>query len=466
MGTLKFYLFIDKPTSSSPCFALTYQGGNHSIMPIVLEDKHPISTYHLQRLLLFRSSMIVAEILLLTIATRLSDAPLPLSQIMLIITAYALFHMITWIKRPQTNTISPNYLFAQLGVDVLALTLMLYYTGGSNNPFVSLFLLPLLLVAAILPKPYIWSMAVITTISYATLLLLPFEQQTHDMSHMAGMAMQHSSSAMNTHAMGMAASFLFSVVVILFFVVSMAESLRDRERKLANAHEKSLRDEHVIALGTLAAGAAHELGTPLGTMAILTKEMESEYADDAELLEQIQILRAQVDRCKSTISQMSSSAGQLRATGGKNMVITDYISSIGKHWQSEHALTQLETHYPEGRDAPELVVDDTLQQALMSLLNNASDAGAQYIQLNLDWDDTHLNITICDDGEGLSAEVQSTLGKPFISTKADGQGLGFYLAQAVISRMGGNIQIKNQTSGKGACVDIQLPLQNMRTSHA
>ncbi|HID37268.1 MAG TPA: hypothetical protein EYP39_07850 [Ghiorsea sp.] len=128
-------------------------------MPIVLEDKHPISTYHLQRLLLFRSSMIVAEILLLTIATRLSDAPLPLSQIMLIITAYALFHMITWIKRPQTNTISPNYLFAQLGVDVLALTLMLYYTGGSNNPFVSLFLLPLLLVAAILPKPYIWRSA-------------------------------------------------------------------------------------------------------------------------------------------------------------------------------------------------------------------------------------------------------------------------------------------------------------------
>ncbi len=448
--------------------SLTYQGGNHSIMPIVLEDKHLISTYHLQRLLLFRSSMIVAEILLLSIAIRLSDTPLPLTQIMLIIAAYALFHLITWIKRPQTTTISPNYLFAQLGVDVLALTLMLYYTGGSNNPFVSLFLLPLLLVAAILPKPYIWSMAVITTISYATLLLLPFEQQTHDMnhmSHMAGMAMQHSSSAMNTHAMGMAASFLFSVVVILFFVVSMAESLRDRERKLTNAHEKSLRDEHVIALGTLAAGAAHELGTPLGTMAILTKEMEREYADDAELLEQIQILRAQVDRCKATISQMSSSAGQLRATGGKNMVITDYITSISKHWQNEHTLTQLETHYPKEKDAPELVVDDTLQQALISLLNNAADAGAQHIQLNLDWDDTHLNITICDDGEGLSDEVQSTLGKPFISTKADGQGLGFYLAQAVISRMGGNIHIKNQTKNTGACVGIQLPLQNMRSSH-
>jgi len=425
-----------------------------------------ISTYHLQRLLLFRSSMIVAEILLLTIAIRLSDNPLPLSQIMLIIAAYALFHMMTWIKRPQTTTISPNYLFAQLGVDVLALTLMLYYTGGSNNPFVSLFLLPLLLVAAILPKPYIWSMAVITTISYGILLLFPY-QQTHDMdhmSHMTGMAMEHSNAAMNTHAMGMAASFLFSVVVILFFVVSMAESLRDRERKLTTAHEKSLRDEHVIALGTLAAGAAHELGTPLGTMAILTKEMEREYADD-ELIEQIQILRAQVDRCKATISQMSSSAGQLRATGGKNMVITDYITHIAKHWQNEHALTQLATLYPSTKDAPVLVVDDTLQQALISLLNNATDAGAQHIRLNLNWDDRLLLMEIRDDGEGLSDEVQATLGKPFISTKAEGQGLGFYLAQAVVSRMGGNISIQNNTENKGACVHIQLPLQDMRTEH-
>lgn len=303
----------------------------------------------------------------------------------------------------------------------------------------------------------------VTTISYAILLLFPY-QQNQGMGYMNPANM--SNSAMNSHAIGMAASFLFSVVVILFFVVSMAESLRDRERKLAIAHEKSLRDEHVIALGTLAAGAAHELGTPLGTMAILTKEMEREYTDNTELLEQVQILREQVNRCKTTISQMSSSAGQLRATGGKNMVITDYITNIGKHWQNEHKLTQLETHFPSTKDAPELVVDDTLQQALMSLLNNAADAGAQHIKLNLNWNDTHLNIDICDDGEGLSKEVQRTLGKPFVSTKPNGQGLGFYLAQAVISRMSGNIHIENQSNNRGACVYIQLPLQNIRSSHA
>ncbi len=419
-----------------------------------------IHIYHLKHLFLFRASMVVAEILLLTIAVRLSDSHFPLLQVMFVVGLYTVFTIITWLKQPKTPTISLNYLFIQLCIDVLALTLLLYYTGGSTNPFVSLFLLPLLLVAAIFPKPYIWSMAMVTTISYAILLLFPY-QPNHGMAQMEHI----NNAAMNTHAIGMAASFLFSVVVILFFVVSMAESLRDRERKLATAHEKSLRDEHVIALGTLAAGAAHELGTPLGTMAILTKEMEREYADDDELIEQIQILRAQVDRCKATISQMSSSAGQLRATGGKNMLITDYITHIANQWQHEHALTQLETFYPEEKNAPELVVDDTLQQALISLLNNAADAGAQHIKLNLNWNDSLLFMDIRDDGEGLSDEVQATLGKPFVSTKAEGQGLGFYLAQAVISRMGGNISIQNNTENKGACVHIQLPLQDMRAEH-
>ncbi len=414
-----------------------------------------IDRYHLQRLFLFRSSMIVAEIILLAITIRLDNHAFPLLQVMLIVGLYAAFNIIVWIKRPQTPTISANYLFAQLCVDVLAFTLLLYYTGGSNNPFVSLFLLPLLLVAAVFPKPYIWAMAAITTFSYSILLLFP-HHTSHAMSHMPDM---------RTHAIGMAASFLFSVGVILFFVVSMVEALRDKEHKLAQAHEKSLRDEHVVALGTLAAGAAHELGTPLGTMAILTKEMEHEYTDNPELLEQIHILREQVERCKTTISQINSSAGQLKAAGGKRMPITAYIEDIVQTWQSQHPHTSLQIDKPD-KHVPELVVDDTLQQAIISLLNNSADAGATNIILKIHWDQAWLHLHIIDDGSGLAPDIQSVLGKPFVSTKADGQGLGFYLAQAVVSRMHGNISIQNRADNRGAQVDIHLPLQDMGGNHA
>ena len=414
-----------------------------------------IDSYHLQRLFLFRSSMIVAEIILLAITIRLDSHAFPWLQVTLIVGLYAAFNIIAWVKRPQTSTISANYLFAQLCVDVLAFTLLLYYTGGSNNPFVSLFLLPLLLVAAVFPKPYIWSMAAITTVSYGILLLFP-QPSPHAMSHMPDM---------KTHAIGMAASFLFSVGVILFFVVSMVEALRDKEHKLAEAHEKSLRDEHVVALGTLAAGAAHELGTPLGTMAILTKEMEHEYADNQDLLEHIRILREQVDRCKATIAQINSSTGQLKAMGGKRMPITTYIEDIAHVWLSQHPHISLQIDKPDNH-APELVVDNTLKQAIISLLNNSADAGATNIMLKLHWDDAWLYLYIMDNGTGLTPDIQSTLGKPFVSSKADGQGLGFYLAQAVVSRMHGNISIQNRPDDSGAQVDIRLPLQHMSIEHA
>ncbi len=425
-------------------------------MPTITENTQYISTYHLQRLFLFRNSLIVAELILLAIAARIWAGDFPYVNIMLTIAAYTVFNLLTWAMRPKSRSISPLRLFLHLCVDVAALTLLLYFTGGANNPFVSLLLLPLLLVAAILPKRYSYGMAALTTLGYATLMLLP-----HAGQHAAPMAMQHDPSPFNAHAIGMAMSFLFSVAVILFFVITMAEALRDRERKLAEAHEKSLRDEHVIALGTLAAGAAHELGTPLGTMAILTKEIEREYADNTALLEQVQILREQVNRCKATISQMSSSAGQLQATGGKSVVISDYLASIANDWQHEHPQVTLRYHAKDDSPAPQLVVDDTLKQALLNLLNNAAEAGATHIYMQVAWPSQQLHIDISDDGAGLAPHVQANLGKPFVSTKAEGQGLGFYLAQAVITRMGGTIHIENKHTGKGAHVAITLPLQTM-----
>ena len=147
------------------------------------------------------------------------------------------------------------------------------------------------------------------------------------------------------------------------------------------------------------------------------------------------------------------------------MMITDYIESIGKQWQHEHPELRLETLYAKDKDTPQLVVDDTFRQALISLLNNAADAGATHISLELSWDHTNLHIRVMDNGSGLPANIRHTLGTPFVSTKADGQGLGFYLAQAVISRMGGHIRIQNREQGNGAYVHIQLPLQPIRAEH-
>ena len=158
--------------------------------------------------------------------------------------------------------------FAQLMVDVFALTALLYFSGGSTNPFISLYLLPLTIAAAALPWAYTWVMAAIT-ISCYTLLLFYYVPLPHD--H------EEHNSEFNLHVSGMWLAFVLSTVLIAWFVVKMGISIRERDKDLASAREQALRNEQLIALGTLAAGAAHELGTPLATMAIVSGELQDEY---------------------------------------------------------------------------------------------------------------------------------------------------------------------------------------------
>lgn len=416
----------------------------------------------MQRLFMFRNSMIAAELLLLTIALQGFAMHLPLLQIMAIILIYTVVNIITWLTLPASGKIHAGYMFAQLCFDVFILTCLLYYTGGTNNPFISLYLLPLLITAAMLSKPYIWSMAALTICCYALLfsiepnVIASSSPATAHAMHMATAA----KSIWNPHALGMAFSFLFSVIVLLLFVVSMAEALRQRQRKLTLAHEQSLRNDHVIALGALATGAAHELGTPLGTMAVLSKDMALENQHQPELLAQINILQSQIKRCKDTISQMSKSAGELRAIGGKRVDIVAYFQEITDNWQQQHPATKLEVKLEHDALPPQVVIDDTFSQMMINLLDNAGDASPARITLTLSFDAQSLHIQIRDFGAGLSAEVQANIGTPFFSSKNHGQGLGFYLAKVVVSRMHGDISIENHSAG-GAVVFIHIPRPEM-----
>jgi len=425
-------------------------------MKIILPQS-TINKEHLLRLFVFRNIVILIELMLITITAQKFGIKLPLAPMLIIMFAYFMMNLATWFYIPANP--SALYFFSQLTIDVFVLTGLLYFSGGSANPFVSLFLLPLLIVAATLAKPYIWAMASFTTLCYGWLMLF------HDTS-ISSPAMQHvqhmnmQSSTLSSHTLGMAFSFIFSEAVILFFVMSLAETIRNRDQKLAAAQEKAMRDKHLIALGTLAAGAAHELGTPLGTMAVLTREMQLEHADDSELSEQINILRSQVVRCKTTIAQMNNSVGQHKASSGQGADISAYITDIADQWQSKHPETLLKLDM-EQKPAPTLVVDDTFQQVVKNLLNNAAEASPKAVQMHIHWDEQTLDIGVRDFGTGLSDEVKASLGTPFFTTKPHGQGLGYYLAQAVVSRMGGSISIDNHEEG-GAYVKIQVPLSDIR----
>ncbi|MBL1260545.1 MAG: HAMP domain-containing histidine kinase [Thiotrichaceae bacterium] len=374
---------------------------------------------------------------------------IPLLPLIIVISIYGVINIISWLRLRHRPAIAINTFFLQLLVDVITLTVILYFTGGSTNPFVSLLLLPLVIVAATAPRLHAWGMASITIGCYTLLMFL--YAPLHDMG-------AHQSGSFGQHIIGMWFSFLLSVGLIVFFVVELADSLREREQTITNAREKALRDEHLVSLGTFAAGAAHELSTPLATMAVITKELQNDFAEQPEMTAQTKMLREQIDRCKQTLTQISARAGQSRARGSIQQTLDSYLNEVLQQWRLMRPSVTLQPQWTGLRPAPKIVVDDTLSQALTSILNNAADASPQHIEIIGEWNHVQLQLEINDRGEGLSETVQASIGNAFFTTKKEGQGLGLFLAHAVIERLGGSLSINNRDGG-GASVKIILPLK-------
>ena len=338
----------------------------------------------------------------------------------------------------------------QLLIDVLALSTLLYFSGGSTNPFISLYLLPLTIAAATLPWRYTWVMAVITIACY-TLLLFNYIPLPHDHSnHLIEFAL---------HVSGMWLAFVLSTVIIAWFVVKMSASIRERDQDLAKAREQALRNEQIIALGTLAAGAAHELGTPLSTMAVVTRELQQEYTQDHEFQNNICILRNQITHCKQTLTQLLAKAGQTRTEHGSELPVDEFLHQILDKWKLIRPSVQFTYQSTDIQPVPKIMDNQLLNQSILNLLNNAADASSKCIEIKSKWDNSLLHLEIIDDGEGLSAEAMQRAGEAFFSSKTPGQGfgIGLFLANANIERFGGSVRLFNLENG-GACTQVVLPL--------
>ena len=402
---------------------------------------------NLQRLVAYRYLVLAGLVIGVAVAI-FRKFTLPFGPLLVVIAIFAALNLVTWLRlRWLERPVSEQELFLHLFSDVLILAALLYFTGGSTNPFVSLFLLPLTLAAAALPGRYTWAIAVSALLCYSLLMVWYFP-----LPHRHGINF-------NMHVVGMWFGFVLSAILISYFAVKMSATLRERERALAQAREDALRDERLVALGTMAAGAAHELGTPLATMAVLAKDLESECVATPDLAEPFQVLRSQIARCKEILSQLAISAGQMRAEGGRDQALDQYLLRIVEQWQNGRPAVVVRRNWEGTQPPPRIIADQTLTQAITNILNNAADASEQAVEVSGHWDERELRLEICDRGDGVSAAAASHAGEPFFTTKPPGQGLGLglFLAQSTIKRLGGSLDLFNRREG-GACTRIVLPL--------
>jgi two-component system sensor histidine kinase RegB len=264
--------------------------------------------------------------------------------------------------------------------------------------------------------------------------------------------------AFNIHVLGMWLGFVISAAVIAYFAVGMTAAVRQRDAQLNRVREETLRNERIVALGTLAASAAHELGTPLSTMSVVIGELRREQNIAAQQQDDLKLLDEQVKNCKRILDTLIRHAQETPATQD----IERFVLGVLNEWQLLRPTVQYRYQNSGVSPAPQLRADPALRAALLNLLNNAADASPAAMDILLRWDKRQIVLEIHDHGPGLTPEVAARAGSVFFTTKQEGRGLGLFLANATLERLGGSVRLSNREGG-GATTEVTLPLQESET---
>lgn len=340
-------------------------------------------------------------------------------------------------------------------LDILVLTVLLDLTGGASNPFSTLYLVNIALAAVLLPSRWSWSLTIASLVAFGALfvheaLVGPAHHVkiTGDPAHLLAAQLR-----------GMWVALALAAIFVVFFVQRVSNALAERDHELEQARTLASRREKLASLATLAAGAAHELGQPLGTIAIVAKELERALAEDPrdEVRGDLRLVREMVARCRSILNRMSARAGE--HAGEAMQLIT------GEEWKDSalDGLTTRDRVAVERVDPRAAIVGPPLAlgDALRGLLRNglqASGPGAT-VTLRITAERGRVRAAVRDGGPGMPPEVLARVGEPFFTTKGpgDGMGLGLFLTRALAEQLGGEFHIASRP-GEGTEAWLDLPL--------
>ena len=400
----------------------------------------------LRRLLALRWGLLVGETVAILAVPAVLDIALPRAPMLLVVALQAAANLLAG-RRLARRQAGDADLLVQLVIDVVALAVLMFFSGGAANPLISLLLPPVAVAALILPGRWVAVVAGLAVMAYSLLNVLYLPLPIADAARAARL-----------HLAGMWVTFVLSATMLAWLVVRMTASIRRRDAELAAIREKALRDERVIALGALAAGAAHELSTPLATMAILAEELESDPNLDEATRADVGVLRKQVAACKRIISGLAVRAGAERLDSVRAVQPDRWLGEVFARWRDlrPRAVATLDS----SGVSPGLTfaVDTTLEQGLLNLFNNAADAGSKVLVSAVRTGDD-VTIEVRDNGRGFPPAVLEQAGRAPFPAHAGGSGIGLFLAQAAIARLGGRLTLEND---EGGVARVVMPLKKQQ----
>lgn len=408
-----------------------------------------VSSDSLVQVMVIRSILIFTLIVGLWIGKSKLGISLPTEPILLgigILVALNIARMLRIAAVPQWE------LFVELLLDICALSVVLYFSGGISNPFVSFYLVLLTIGAMLLPGRFSSALALSVLVCYTALIFF-YQPMVHRHDSTLG-----GNPAFNLHTVGSWLTFSLSALIVATFLVRMVSSLREHERSLAAARENHLRNERIVALGTFAAGTAHELGTPLSTIAVIAKELERRLDTSPQINEMLQSLRAQVDVCKHYLTELSHNTGADRIESCSLRAANDFLSETLTDWQAMRPEAKIDFIGADCAPVPNIIDEPTLKHALISVLNNAADVSPDKIEVRANWNTHEMKVEVLDAGPGLNDRDLQRAGNTPFSTKParHGLGIGLFLARATLERFGGSLTLSNRAEG-GVQAIILIP---------
>jgi two-component system sensor histidine kinase RegB len=426
--------------------------------PVKATSPRPVSAYNpsldnLRSLLLIRSIALLGQTGVLAYVVLVSRTTESLWGVAVSLVLLAAITMASLWRCTRPWPVADNEFLAQLLVDVAGWTALMYFTGGANNPFVSYYIVPLVISAAVLPWRHTWLVAGASLLAYSLLLYYyrPFPLFTPH-AHMG-----HGDGA-NVHILGMWFNFLFSAGLITYFVVRMASMLRQQEARAVAQREDRLRNDQIMAVASLAAGTAHELGTPLSTMTVLVEEMLQDETLGGQARQDCELLQRQLTQCRETLAGLTRTAELTSVDQVQHRPLGEFVRQTVERWAVRRPRVTVEIGIPEGGPGPDIAFDSTLGQALENLLNNGADTGSPRLEVTCRWDARQAEIDIRDWGPGIAGELLQDMGRPVIRASRDGLGIGLLLSHATVERYGGHIELRNAPDG-GTIATLSLPLE-------
>jgi two-component system sensor histidine kinase RegB len=387
--------------------------------------------------------------------------PLPLSYCVAAIAASAVLNVVLALRYPASHRLANREATIYLAFDVVQLAALLYFTGGIANPFALMFVAPVVIAAATLN---LGNTLILAFIAFASVSLIGIVHRPLPWPEGEALLLPQ------LYQTGIWAALVIGIGFTSVYAWRIASESTRMSAGLAATQLALAREHRLASIGALATAAAHELGTPLGTIAVVARELERGMKENSPEIEDVRLLRAQAERCRAIIARLANpEEGILGAT--TRLPLGALLDDIAASFRDDDLIvvvTALAAATPE----PQVWRVPELLHGLGNIIENAADFASSKVNITAGWSDEELWAVIEDDGPGFAPEIYERIGEPYVTSRPghhalgetemgpggsldehEGMGLGFFIAKVLLEQTGGAVKAVNPASG-GARVSI------------